>query len=51
VVAATVPGGDEPVLSAVTTALVFLLGVFFGAALNALWDDVWELLDLYRDQR
>lgn len=29
-------------------ALVFLLGVFFGALMNALWDDVMNLLDIYR---
>lgn len=29
-------------------ALVFLLGVFFGALLNALWEDVLDLLDIYR---
>ena len=34
-----------------TAALMFLFGVAFGACLNALWGDVLELLDLYRDER
>lgn len=34
-----------------TAALMFLIGVAFGALLNALWDDVVDLFDIYRDQR
>jgi hypothetical protein len=35
----------------VIVALVFMVGVACGALLNALWDDVVELLDLYREER
>jgi hypothetical protein len=35
----------------VTAALMFMVGVAFGALLNALWTDLWELFDLYRDER
>jgi hypothetical protein len=35
----------------VTVALMFLFGVAFGALLNALWEDVMDLLDIYREQR
>jgi hypothetical protein len=34
-----------------TAALMFMVGVAFGAALNALWGDVLELFDLYRENR
>jgi hypothetical protein len=34
----------------VTVAIVFLLGVFFGALLNALWDEVVELF-FYREDK
>jgi hypothetical protein len=30
---------------------MFLIGVAFGATLNALWGDVLELFDLYRENR
>jgi hypothetical protein len=35
----------------VTAGLMFLLGLAAGALLNALWADVVELLDIYREQR
>ena len=34
-----------------TAALVFLIGVAFGALLNALWDDVFALLIYWWDER
>jgi hypothetical protein len=32
-------------------ALLFLIGLAVGALLNAIWDDVLELLELFREQR
>ena len=33
-----------------TAALMFLFGVAFGAALNAMWAWVWELFDITRER-
>ena len=34
-----------------TLGLVFLVGVAFGALITSVWDDLVELLELYREQR
>ena len=34
-----------------TFGLVFLVGTAFGALISAIWDDLIELLELYREQR
>jgi hypothetical protein len=34
-----------------TAGLMFLAGVALGSLLNAVWRDVLELLDLYREER
>ena len=35
----------------VTFGLVFLVGTAFGALVATVWDDLIELLELYREQR
>lgn len=42
------PAVRHPSGERVIPALVFLLGVAFGALLNTLWDDVLDLFDIYR---
>ena len=32
-------------------ALLFLVGAAFGALVASVWDDLLELLELYREQR
>ena len=34
-----------------TGALLFLVGTAFGALVATVWDDLIELLELYREQR